>query len=544
VLAARVVAPALTQPTGGLRTALFLLESAIVATAAATWTDRATRRLLPLSALFHISLVFPDEAPSRFRVALRAGSTKRIAAEMSASDAPRRWGGTPEEAATLVLEMVSALGRHDRLTRGHTERVRAYSDLIAEELELARSDREMLRWGVLVHDIGKLAVPHEVLNKKARLTAEEWAILKGHPAAGERLLRPLAEWLGAWRLAASEHHERFDGTGYPKGLAGLDISLAGRIVAVADAYDVITSTRSYKRPMSAEAARAELVRCAGTQFDPVIVRAMLNVSLGKLRLVSGPFGAIGNVPLLAKVPGLSQAVASGSVIATSAFVATALSLGAVPEAVSADQDVATAAIAPPAEDAQQAVGVGRRSRSTSLPSQSSITSTVTVAPDTAQQQTAGIGIVTTTAPSAGPATTTNGSTSRSSVSTPQVTTTPPVAPTTPATPAPPPTVTPPPETIAPPAATPALQPDSIVVQEDKDEHVDVLLNDAPSSGTLDERTLTIVQPPQFAHDYRVHGDHLHYRSLKNFTGTDTLTYQVCDTSGACATTTVTITVIL
>ena len=188
-------------------------------------------------------------------------------------------GGAVQESAEQALALVAALGRHERLTRGHAERVRARAELIGIEMGLADDELQKLRWGVLLHDIGKLSVPAEILNKESKLTNEEWAIMREHPAEGGRILEPLHEWLGEWALAAEQHHERWDGDGYPSGLRGTDISLAGRITAVADAYDVITTKRSYKEGMSAEAARRELVRCAGEQFDPVVVRAALRVGM-------------------------------------------------------------------------------------------------------------------------------------------------------------------------------------------------------------------------------------------------------------------------
>ncbi len=116
----------------------------------------------------------------------------------------------------------------------------------------------------MLHDLGKLNVPSEILNKPGSPDETEWAILQTHPTAAAELLEPLRPWLGDWINAAAEHHERWDGAGYPLGLAGTEISLAGRITAVADAFDVITSRRSYKESMSAETARQELIRCAGS----------------------------------------------------------------------------------------------------------------------------------------------------------------------------------------------------------------------------------------------------------------------------------------
>ena len=295
IVAIRLVGPLLYRPAGWDGLALWVLQAAPVGAAASILVERGTRRFLPLATLLNMSLVFPDQAPSRFSVALRTGSVRNLERRLDEIRSSGL-GATPEEAAATALELVSLLSSHDRLTRGHAERVRAYADLIAEEMGLSDSDRLHLAWGVLLHDIGKLHVPSEILNKEEKLTAEEWDILQSHPAAGVGLLEPLAGWLGEWLSATEDHHERWDGKGYPNGKAGTDISLAGRIAAVADAYDVITSKRSYKEPMSAEAARSELVSCAGTQFDPEVVRSFLAVSLGR-RWTFGPLAWLNDLPV-------------------------------------------------------------------------------------------------------------------------------------------------------------------------------------------------------------------------------------------------------
>lgn len=266
---------------------LRLLVILIAATATMMLVDRLARRLLPLSALFHLTLIFPDQAPSRFKIALKTSSAvdleERIAAAMHAPE-----GETRGEAAERLLELVGLLSHHDQITRGHSERVRAYTQILGEEMGLTETELDKIRWAGLLHDVGKTTIPAEILNKPGKLTADEFDIIKGHPEAGRRLVEPLEDWLGDSLRAVWEHHERWDGTGYPRQLSGTDISLGARIVSVADTYDVITSARSYKRPLSAVEARAELARCAGEQFDPVVVRAFLNISLGKLRWMAGP----------------------------------------------------------------------------------------------------------------------------------------------------------------------------------------------------------------------------------------------------------------
>lgn len=286
-LVVRLVAGYLYRPSGWLGFVSWVVQAAIVGSATSIVVDRFSRHLLPLATLYNMSLVFPDQAPSRFGIALRSGTVTKLRAKIEKIQTDGL-GSSAAEAAETALELVAVMSEHDRLTRGHTERVRAYADLIGKEMGLNPGERAALAWGALLHDVGKLAVPAEILNKSGRPTNEEWEILKAHPTHSATILAPLEDWLGPWVRAGSDHHERWDGAGYPRGLAGPDISLAGRITAVADAYDVITSKRSYKEPMSAAAARRELVANSGTQFDPAAVRALVNVSLGR-RWMVGPF---------------------------------------------------------------------------------------------------------------------------------------------------------------------------------------------------------------------------------------------------------------
>ena len=152
------------------------LAIAFVATLAMMVAQKAMRRLLPLAALFSLTLVFPDETPSRFGLALRGMSARQLEKKLSEIDdvAPIDLGDTPTEAAESLLEMVAVLSRHDRLTRGHSERVRAYAVMIGEEMELDATELDHLRWAALLHDVGKLHVPAEILNKPDALTTEEF----------------------------------------------------------------------------------------------------------------------------------------------------------------------------------------------------------------------------------------------------------------------------------------------------------------------------------------------------------------------------------
>ena len=156
-------------------------------------------------------------------------------------------------------------------------------------------------------------------------------------------MAPLVDWLGEWVLAVEQHHEKYDGTGYPRGLAGPEISQAAGIVAVTDVFDVITSARSYKPAVNGEAARKELIRSAGTHFDPVVVRAFMNVSMGKLRWVMGPLSWLADVPFIGGISRLARdaVMFGGTAVAIATLVFTGL---ITPHAVSVQAVAAEPAV--------------------------------------------------------------------------------------------------------------------------------------------------------------------------------------------------------
>lgn len=172
-----------------------------------------------------------------------------------------------------IRALVQAVDIKDRYTRGHSERVGQASAMIARELGMAGERLEVVRIAGILHDVGKLGVPTRLLRKDGPLTPEERRVIELHPEYGHEIVRGIG-FLGEARSAILHHHERIDGSGYPYGLAGAQIPELARVVAVADAFDAMTSTRSYSRARPVPAALAELERCAGVQFDPAMVGAL------------------------------------------------------------------------------------------------------------------------------------------------------------------------------------------------------------------------------------------------------------------------------
>jgi hypothetical protein len=199
-----------------------------------------------------------------------------------------------------IRALVQAVDIKDGYTRGHSERVGQASVMIARELGMDEERVEGLRFAGILHDVGKLGVPTRLLRKDGPLTPEERRVIELHPEYGHEMVRGIA-FLGEARSAILHHHERLDGSGYPYGLAGPQIPEFARVVAVADAFDAMTSTRSYSRARPVPAALEELERCAGAQFDPRMVRALVR-ALGRqgwhpaVTADVGPFAAPGGPP--------------------------------------------------------------------------------------------------------------------------------------------------------------------------------------------------------------------------------------------------------
>ena len=164
----------------------------------------------------------------------------------------------------------------DAYTSGHSERVCYYSDFISKRLSFQPKDRTELQIASYLHDIGKIGISNRFINKKGTLNSTDWAIIKQHSKKSIELLAPLK--LSSNILSYIEHHhEHYDGAGYPDGLAGEQIPLGARIITISDAYDSMTSNRPYRKPLSNEEAKNELVRCSGKQFDPDLIPVFLDV---------------------------------------------------------------------------------------------------------------------------------------------------------------------------------------------------------------------------------------------------------------------------
>ncbi len=176
-----------------------------------------------------------------------------------------------------IKALAQTIDAKDHYTHSHSENVAKYAVAIAEEMGFSASDIEILRQACELHDIGKIGVDDSVLSKPSSLTPQEWEQIKRHPITGAQILEPLTFLDGVTDLIR-QHHEHYDGSGYPEGRVGEDILLGARIIHVADAYEAMRSARSYRKiPFSKEDAVLEIKKYSGTQFDPKVVVAFLKV---------------------------------------------------------------------------------------------------------------------------------------------------------------------------------------------------------------------------------------------------------------------------
>jgi len=176
-----------------------------------------------------------------------------------------------------VRALASTIDAKDPYTYGHSERVSQYSLEIAKKLGLSTEEQENIQLAALLHDIGKIGIPDEILHKPDKLTLDEFSIIQKHPIKGSMIMEHIKQ-LSKIIPGMRQHHERFSGGGYPDGLKGQEISLAGKIISVADAFDAMTSDRAYRKGISKEEALSRIKDCSEIQFDPTVVEAFIKIS--------------------------------------------------------------------------------------------------------------------------------------------------------------------------------------------------------------------------------------------------------------------------
>ncbi|MCH5268847.1 MAG: response regulator [Lachnospiraceae bacterium] len=176
----------------------------------------------------------------------------------------------------IVMTLSSAIDAKDTYTNGHSTRVADYSREIAKRAGLSEEQQNDIYMMGLLHDVGKIGVPDTIINKPSKLTDDEYDVMKSHPVKGETILKTITEF-PQLLIGARSHHERYDGKGYPDGIAGEDIPMEARIIAIADAYDAMTSKRSYRDALAQSTARSEVEKGSGSQFDPEFAGIMLDM---------------------------------------------------------------------------------------------------------------------------------------------------------------------------------------------------------------------------------------------------------------------------
>ena len=195
-----------------------------------------------------------------------AANIEKMAATLS--------GEREEQLVEAVEALIAALEARDEYTYGHSSQVSELAQAIGRQLELSETALFELKIAALVHDIGKIGIPDIVLNKPGMLEAEEWSIIRQHPVIGAKILAELPALKDVADIVR-HHHEAWNGKGYPDSISGVEIPLAARIIAVADTFRAITSDRPYRKGRSRKLAMVEIFRCADTQFDPEVVKALI-----------------------------------------------------------------------------------------------------------------------------------------------------------------------------------------------------------------------------------------------------------------------------
>ncbi|HLG51956.1 MAG TPA: HD-GYP domain-containing protein [Chloroflexota bacterium] len=236
----------------------------------AYWQEQA---LIYATELQHL---YKSERAGRARLAEAQAQLMKYATDLRiAFQAERERRQELQRAYLETIHMLAAaVEARDPYTGGHLERVTRYTIALGRALNWSREDLNIAEMGAILHDIGKIGIRDAILCKEGPLTAEEWAHMREHPVIGARILEGIT-FLRPVIPYVRHHHERYDGTGYPDGLRGEAIPIGGRLIAVADAFDAMTTSRPYRQALPVEDALAELRRAAGSQLDPVIVEAFL-----------------------------------------------------------------------------------------------------------------------------------------------------------------------------------------------------------------------------------------------------------------------------
>jgi diguanylate cyclase (GGDEF)-like protein/putative nucleotidyltransferase with HDIG domain len=190
-------------------------------------------------------------------------------------------GNDDKEIIISIKTLIAVIDAKDKYTFGHVERVVSYCLLMAEQLEFDEQTKKNLIYAAYMHDIGKINIPEEILVKNTNLTLEEWEILKAHPHNGVEIIKNVAELKEVVPIIL-QHHEKYDGTGYPKQLKGEEISYLARVLTVVDCFDAMTSDRPYQQKKTIFEAFDELIRCSGTHFDPEVVQAFIRTVVEKM----------------------------------------------------------------------------------------------------------------------------------------------------------------------------------------------------------------------------------------------------------------------